>query len=434
MRGSIILMTVRSETANPGARANQRHRFIVMFLIIAGLYACGQLHRSAGAVLSPVLNRDLGLDARELAAVMAGLFLAAGVTQIPFGILLDRFGPRRCVTALVVVGIFGMCLFSLAESWPALMAGRIFIGSGFSGVFMSSIVLFAAWMPPERLTTWSGRITAVGGCGGLLATTPLAAAIDWFGWRGTIAGLAVVTAILVVIAFRSLRDHPPEAAVSREPKENLSQSFAGFLRVLRERSVWPMILVSLVMYTPMQMTLGLWGGPYLLEVHGLDSIERGNVLFVVMACHLVGALAFGPLERFFNTRKWLVVFGACLQSLQFLALGLLGPSSLAGSIVLMIAIAIVAPLYLVVTVHCQAFFPRGLTGRAVSMVISFSVFGVFITQTGSSFLVRALANPDMIGSLEAYRAVFVAMAGVFVLVALVYLVSRDIPVRPRAST
>lgn len=407
--------------------SSSRRTFITIFLLLSALYACGQIHRSAGAVLSPVLNRDLGLDARELGTVMAGLFLAAGLTQIPFGILLDRYGARRCVTTLMLFGILGATLFAMAEDWPLLLAGRLLIGMGFCGVFMSSVVIFTAWTPPERMTTWTGRITAVGGCGGLIATTPLAGSIELIGWRNTILALAAGTALLVVIGFFAIQDRPPgQSAPSGNKRETFRESLGGVLRVIREPNVRPMLLVSLFMYTPMQMTVGLWGGPYLLEVHGLDPIARGNILLAMMVAHLLAALGFSPLERLLGTRKWIVVGGALIQSCQFLLLALVGPDSLGISVALLIGIAIAGPLYVMVTVHCQSSFPREMTGRAVAVVTATSVFGVFLNQTGSSFIVRALADPGAIGSRIAFSAVFGLMGLVFLLVAFVYLGTRDL--------
>lgn len=419
----------RDETA-PERAPGEGRLFLAMFLILAGLYACGQMHRSAGAVLSPVLNQELGFDARELASIMAVLFLAAGATMIPYGIFLDRYGPRRCMTALVSIGVIGTGLFAIAESWLALVVARAFIGMGFSAVFMSSMVLFTRWTAPGRLTAWSGRITAVGGCGGLLATTPLAVSIEWLGWRPTMAGLAIIAGLLVVVAYRLIKDHPSSHVATADPAESFLQGLGGFLRVLKEPAVRPILIVSLVLYTPMQMIVGLWGGPFLLEVHGLDAIMRGNVLFVVFAGHLLAALGFGALERLFNSRKWLVVACASLQSAQFLLLGWLGGQSLPLAIALMIGIGLLAPVYLVSTVHCQSMFPRALTGRAVATVTALSVCGVFLTQTASSFVVRAFADPGRIGSDAAYRAVFIAISIVFVLVALIYMRTSD---RPPAS-
>jgi predicted MFS family arabinose efflux permease len=417
--------------ADPGASnsAQQNRAFIVIFLLLCALYACGHLQRNAGSVLAPVLNRDLGLDARELGVVMAGLFLAAGLTQIPFGIMLDRYGPRRACTALLLVGMLGSVLFALAEDWPQLMIGRLLIGSGFCGVFMSSVVIFAAWKPPSQMTTWTGRITAVGGSGGLLATTPLAGAIELVGWRFTLLSVAVLTAALTIAGYFFLRDRPPSVPQQQKQRESFGQGLAGVLRMAKDPRIRPMLLVSLFMFTPMQLTVGLWAGPYLLVVHGLDAIARGNVLLAMMVVHLVAALAFGPLERLFNTRKWIVVTGAVIQSVQFLLLAWLGQDSLTASLALLLGIAIVGPLYVMVTVHCQSSFPKEMTGRAVSVVTATSVFGVFLNQSGSSFIVQALAEPGSIGSPLAFQTVFGLLSLIFLFVALVYLKTRDTQAR-----
>ncbi len=414
--------------ANPetGESAPIGRSFAIIFLLLCALYACGQIHRSAGAVLSPVLNRDLGLDAREIGVVMAGLFLAAGITQIPFGIILDRYGARKACSGLLLVSLLGSALFALAEDWPLLLLGRVLIGMGFCGVFMSSVVIFAAWVPPHALTNWVGRITAVGGCGGLLATTPLAGAIEWIGWRPTIFGLAVVTALMLIIGFFVIKDKPPGvSSMSSARPQSLRESLHGVLQIVLHPNLRPILLVSLFMYTPMQMTVGLWAGPYLLVTHDLDAIERGNILLAMMGVHLIAALAFGPLERYFRTRKWIVVVGALIQAMQFSLLAWLGPGSLTASILLLLGIAIVGPLYLIVTMHCKSTFPREMTGRAISVVIATSVVGVFINQSGSSFIVQALADPGTIGSPLAFRTVFGLLGAIFLAIALIYRTTKD---------
>lgn len=405
--------------------AQQNRTFLVIFLLLCALYACGHLQRNIGSVLAPVLNRELGLDARELGVVMAGLFLAAGVAQIPFGILVDRYGPRRACTVLLLFGVAGSALFALAEDWPQLLLGRLLIGMGFCGVFMSSVVIFAAWKPPSEMTTWTGRITAVGGFGGILATTPMAGAIELVGWRITLLGVAVLAALLTIAGHYMLRDRPPGAPVPVQKHESFRQGFVGVLHMAADPQIRPMLVVSLFMFTPMQLTVGLWAGPYLLVVHGLDAIARGNVLLAMMGVHLLAALAFGPLERIFNTKKWIVVVGAMIQAVQFLLLAWLGQASLAASITLLMGIAIVGPLYVMVTVHSQSSFPKEMTGRAVSVVTATSVIGVFLNQSGSSFIVQALSEPGSIGSALAFRTVFGLLSVIFLFVALIYLKTRD---------
>ena len=101
-------------------------------------YFLSYLYRAANAVVAPDLVRDVGLSAGELGLLTAAYLLAFALFQIPLGVLLDRYGPRRVQAALVALGGIGAIIFALGQSALTLSLARGVIGMGFAGGLMSS--------------------------------------------------------------------------------------------------------------------------------------------------------------------------------------------------------------------------------------------------------------------------------------------------------
>ena len=95
-----------------------------VFVPFALGYFLSYLLRVVNAVIAPDLVRDLGLTAADLGLLTSANFLAFAVAQLPLGILLDRFGPRRTEAVLLLFAALGAFLFSIAGSAPDLIAGR----------------------------------------------------------------------------------------------------------------------------------------------------------------------------------------------------------------------------------------------------------------------------------------------------------------------
>ena len=123
--------------------------------------------RTVNAVIAPDLARQFNASAAELGLLTSAYFLAFGAFQLPLGVLLDRFGPRRVEAALLLVAGVGCALFGLAEGLNGLVLGRALIGMGVSACLMASFKAFSQWFPLDRLPSLTGTIMVAGGIGAL---------------------------------------------------------------------------------------------------------------------------------------------------------------------------------------------------------------------------------------------------------------------------
>ncbi len=179
-----------------------------MFLPFAAGYFLSYLYRTINAVLSPHLVAELGLDATDLGLLTSVYFLTFAAFQLPLGMLLDRFGPRRVEATLLLFAAAGAGLFAVSSHATELIIGRALIGLGVSACLMASFKAFVLWFPAARLPAVNGWLLAAGGLGALVATAPVEAALRLTDWRGLfviLAGLsfAVAAALLWVVPERS---------------------------------------------------------------------------------------------------------------------------------------------------------------------------------------------------------------------------------------
>src|SRR3954451_16990253 len=290
-------------------RAVPHRRGLIIVLTLATAYMASHFFRASNVTIGLDLMHDLSIGPEALGALTGAFFFGFAGMQIPCGFLFDRFGPRRAVAGMLIVATLGGLVFTLAPSWPALLTGRVLMGCGFGVMLIGSMVVITRWFPPDRFSTFTAIVMSVGLLGNLLATTPLAWASESVGWRAVFGVAVTFTAFAAVAVWLVVRDAPsghPFLARTPEPPRVMLQ---GLVEVLRNRRLWPILALNFCNSACTFTVQGLWGGPYLREVHGLTPIQAGNVLLAAVIAYQLGMLSFGPLDRLFDTRKWIAIAG-----------------------------------------------------------------------------------------------------------------------------
>ena len=228
-----------------------------VFLPFALGYFLSYLYRTVNAIIAPDLVRDIGLDPASLGLLTAVYLLTFGLFQLPLGILLDRFGPRRVEAALLLVAALGAFIFSQATSLTGLITGRALIGLGVSACLMAAFKAFAIWFPPERLPLSNGIQMVSGGLGALAATTPVEAALQFTDWRGVFHAVAVITLIAAAAVFLIV----PEKEGSHSG-ETMGDQLKGIGSVFSSRFFWRIAPWAITAQAAYLGIFGLWSGPW----------------------------------------------------------------------------------------------------------------------------------------------------------------------------
>ncbi len=352
-------------------------------------YVLSQFYRVFLAVLAPALQADIGVGPDDLARASGLWFLAFGCMQFPVGWALDRIGPRATVSVLLGVGGGGgALLFGAAQGPGGIAAAMILIGIGCSPVLMASYFLFARIFSPAIFGTLAGAIIGLGGLGNLGGSVPLALAAQSFGWRTTMFGLAGVTVAVAVLLALAVRN--PPRLTTAGPRGTL-------IDLLRIRALWFILPMMAATYGPAVAVRGLWAGPYLADTYHADATGIGRVTLLMALAMIAGNFAYGPADRWFGSRKGVVMAGTLIGAAAFATLALRPGIGLWPATGLMALLGFMGASFSMIMAHGRAFLPPHLLGRGVTLINFFGIAGAGLMQAASGPLHRAGGYPLLFG-------------------------------------
>ncbi len=370
-----------------------------VFLPFAAGYYCSFLFRNVNSVVFPELTREFGLSPGMLGLLTSAYFITFAGAQLPLGVLIDRYGPRRLNACMLLVAAAGALLFSMAAGVPGLLLGRTLIGLGVAVCLMSSMVAFVIWFPRERTATLFGWMLLVGACGALSATKPVELLLRVMDWRSVFLLFAVmaVGASLVLFAF------VPEKAASRSGT-TLRAQLAVIGGIFRAGTFWSIALSAACVQGVAIGLLGLWAGPWLRDVVGLERAEMASQLLVTAGAFGVGGVVSGILSDRLARRgvpPVLTYLAGCIACTLAMVPLVLGYS--AG-----------AAVYWALFVGFSAFgslsypllatrFPVEITGRVITALNLVTFSTAFVVQFGVGAVINLWPVIDGRYAVEGYR-------------------------------
>ncbi|MBI3523145.1 MAG: MFS transporter [Betaproteobacteria bacterium] len=238
-----------------------------IFLPFAAGYFLSYLLRNVNAVIAPELTRELGVSATDLGLLTSAYLFAFGAFQLPLGILLDRYGPRRVESTLLLLTAAGAALFAVGRNIAELTLARALIGLGVSACLMASFKAFSLWFPIQRLASLNAAIMAAGALGALTASTPLGWVLPLIGWRGAFYGLAGLALLAALLIFTT-PDKPADAAAAGN-SETLAEQLRGVGQVFTSSKFWRFAPQTALITGGFMAMQGLWAVPWLMNFSGL---------------------------------------------------------------------------------------------------------------------------------------------------------------------
>jgi MFS family permease len=371
-----------------------------VFLPFATGYFLSQWFRSVNAVVSADLIQELDLDAWTVGLLTSAYFLAFALGQIPVGVALDRFGPRRTESALLLFAAAGSLVFSGSHGPLGLMLGRGLIGFGVSACLMASFHAFVLWAPAARAPLLNGSVMAVGALGALSATAPVEWALSFLSWRELFTALSFVTLGVALFLRLQAPEHEFRGA------ESLVDVSRGLGAVFASRVFWSVAPLSITHQGTYLAIQSLWAGPWLRDVARLERADVAFHLFSLALSMAAGFLGIGYVaERagrrgvapeaiwtgcavVFQLAQAAIAFGAPLAPRAlWIAFGLAGASGMLS--------------YVILTRR----FPAEMAGR-VNACLNVLVFtSAFAIQAGIGAVI-SLWSPDGSFSTVGYRVAF----------------------------
>ncbi|MBW2105202.1 MAG: MFS transporter [Deltaproteobacteria bacterium] len=359
---------------------------IWMLLPLSLLFFLSQFYRATSAVIASELMRDLSLTAENLGFLSSVFFYAFALIQIPMGASMDIFGAKRLILFLSSVGIVGAIIFALAHSFPVALIGRGLIGVGMACALMGPYKLISVWFPARAFATISGLILSIGTLGSIVATAPLAFAVNWIGWRKAFLFIAFIHLVITIWIYIAVKDSPDgyqAGDISDLQNKNwVKGSMDGVLSVLRLPSFWLIALAAFVRYGTYISIAGLWAGPYLEHVYNIPLIDRGKILMLFPVGFLLGGPILGFLsDRVFRNRKSVALLAMFFYTIFFFPLtGFFPTPSLIMIGGIFFFIGFLTSCGNIMYANIKELLPRSISGTAMTAVNFFTMGGAGIFQ------------------------------------------------------
>jgi MFS family permease len=266
-----------------------RGRAVFAFVLAASFFAYAFVQRVAPSVIVGELMGEFAVGAAVLGNLSAFYFYAYVPLQMPVGMLMDRFGPRRLMGFAAAVAGLGAIVFALAPNIETAYLGRFLVGLGSAFGWIGILTVATLWFPAERFALLTGIAQGIGMIGAVFGQAPLAYAVEAWGWRWTLGALAIYGVVLAIAIFWVVEDKRPGTA------QSASGFTDGIRAVLKARDAWLAAGYGFAMTGAMLAFAGLWAVPWLVQTHGF---ERGTAALMA-SLMFVGWGGGSPLIGYF---------------------------------------------------------------------------------------------------------------------------------------
>ncbi|HEX4917202.1 MAG TPA: MFS transporter [Limnobacter sp.] len=349
-----------------------------MFGIFAAAYVLSYGFRAINAVIAQPLVQELGLSAAQLGLLASAYFLSFALMQLPVGVMLDRYGPRRVEAVLIGFAALGAILFATAHSFAWLWVGRALIGVGVSACLMAAVKAYSLYFRPHLQASLSSWMLVAGSLGALTVTTPVEAALPAVGWRGVF----VVAAVFCVLAGFALWFALP-TLFKPQKAESVSDMAQGYRAIFKHPHFWRVAPLAMITQGGFMAFHGLWVGPWFTNVVGVSNAQAAQNMFWISGTLMVGYLCLGFLTRRVSKaggdEDQIMLVGMGLSLLLFALQIIQGESAtLWGWLVHALLIASGIMTY----ATCNKPFPKKLTGRSSTALNLLIFIGAFSIQWG----------------------------------------------------
>lgn len=404
--------------------------FLLVLLPFSAGYFLSYLYRTVNSVIGGDLVRDIGLSAADIGLMTSVYLLTFALFQAPLGVLLDRFGPRRVNAALLLVAAAGASLFAIGDDAATLIAGRALIGLGVSACLMGSFKVITQWYPPERWPICNAVIMTAGGLGAVAGTAPVEWALDVTDWRGVFLALAALTVLVSLVIFVVVPDRTE--GVSQSSLRDQLKEMGTVYRSAAFKALAPIVVAATAANLAIQ---GLWAGPWLRDVGGLDRDQVVGTLAILNIGLMLGVMLTGVVASV--GRKLSLTLGQLMGGYIVIFCGL------------QLLIVLDAPVPPTILWFLFGFFSYGMiysypmlaghfplayAGRANTAINMVAFIGGFAAQYAVGAIIDQFDNPgpDQYAP-EAYVAAFGALLALQVL-AFLWFLDRYRRIRPAQAT
>ncbi len=399
---------------------------IIFIVILSIIYFVSQFYRSSLGVISIDLMQDFVISPEVMGRLGGVFFLSFAISQIPLGILLDKYNPVKIIMIMLFTSIIGSIVFSYSVNINQLFIGRALIGIGCAVCFMGPLVLISKWTSKDRFGEYAGYIMSLGGLGGLVATSPLAIIVAKFGWRDAFYYSSFLVCLVMLLIWLFLPFKESRFDLNNDKKcISLREIIKDFRLVFSNRDFLLMLPMSIMGYASFASVLTLWGAPYLSDVYSLELIPIGNVLMIMAIAWIIGAFVYGRLTKTINLKK-IVIFGALMTIIGLFLLSVTIEKNQLLVYFLFVFCGFNGAFTVTLLSHYRVLFPAHMIGRVLTTANLFNFAGVFFVQWLTGEIILLSGGTSYGAPKLSYSIAFISIGLILSFSLVLYLFTRRV--------
>lgn len=271
------------------------------------------------SVMNATLMKAFDINGTQLGNLTACYFYAYLILQIPAGMLLDKFGPRRVATAAIFLCACGTLIFAKSDSLLLAGVGRFLTGVGAAFAVVNCFKLIANWFPLKQFAFMSGLMMTVAMLGAVGGQAPLSAFIEAMNWRYAMDLIGAIGVILSIVFWIVVRDKAPNHKIEHHIVSQKTPLFATLKKILKCPQSWWLSVYSGFAFAPVMIFGGLWGVAFITEAFGLSHNIAAQSVSMIFIGFAVGAPFFGWFSDMVKNRRLVMFWGTTLSLLAISA-------------------------------------------------------------------------------------------------------------------
>lgn len=288
----------------------------VMWLLAASFYFYEFLLQVAPNVMAPNLMTDFQIDASGLGLLAAFYFYAYAGMQLPVGLLVDRFGPRRLLFLAALICAGGTFLFSHTHTVAMAEWGRLLTGLGSAFAVIGCLKVASCWFPHRYFALITGLMMAIGMTGAVFGQAPLSLMIEHVGWRDSLWYLSLVGLGLAFVILVCLQDHPQDAETRTLDFDQHPPLLQQLVLLMKNPQIWLVSAYGCLLYAAIAALGALWGDSFLVVKSGVSHTQAAEMMSFLFIGFGVGAPLFGWFSDYLQKRKPVLYLAALGTSLS----------------------------------------------------------------------------------------------------------------------
>jgi MFS family permease len=289
---------------------NQWFSFIypwIVWTIAAGFFFYKYLIQVSPSVMTDDLMKAFQVNGAGLGNLSAFYFYAYLLMQIPVGIMLDKYSPRRLTTIAIFICSLSTFIFAHSNTLWLACISRALMGGAAAFAAVSCFKMASLWFAPKRFALVSGMFMTAAMLGAVGGQMPLSLLVQQAGWRMALEIISLIGVCWGIIYYAIVRDKP------LKPTQLLNNYEKGsFRRIITHPQTWFLSLYSGLAFAPVSVFGGLWGVPFLQTAHHLERADAALAVSSIFIGFAVGAPLLGWLSDYMGRRKPLLFMGTFL--------------------------------------------------------------------------------------------------------------------------